>query len=57
MINKKQEWEQSKKEWGFGRTKIDNFLDEKTVYELFPGSCLKITLIQKILWAIINIQS
>ena len=35
MINKKQEWEHSKKEWGFGRTKIDNFLDEKTVYELY----------------------
>ena len=35
MVNKKQEWEQSRKEWGFGRTKIDNFLDKKTVYELY----------------------
>ena len=35
MIIKKNEWESNKKEWGFGRTKIDNFLDEKTVYDLY----------------------
>ena len=35
MINKKQEWNQSKSKWGFGRTKIDNFLDEETAHELY----------------------
>ena len=34
MINKKYDWEHSKKEYGFGKTKIDNFLDEETVYKL-----------------------
>lgn len=35
MIHKKSEWEESKKKWGFGRTKVDNFLDEKTAYALY----------------------
>ena len=35
MIIKKNEWESNKKEWGFGRAKIDNFLDEKTAYSLY----------------------
>ena len=35
MINKKSEWEQTKSKWGFGRTKIDNFLDEETVNKLY----------------------
>jgi Rps23 Pro-64 3,4-dihydroxylase Tpa1-like proline 4-hydroxylase len=35
MINKKNEWEFNKKEWGFGRTTIDNFLDEKTINSLY----------------------
>jgi hypothetical protein len=35
MIIKKNEWETNKKEWGFGRAKIDNFLDEKTAYSLY----------------------
>ena len=35
MINKKYDWEHSKKEYGFGKTKIDNFLDEETVYKLY----------------------
>ena len=32
---KKNEWSKSKSEWGFGRTKIDNFLDEETVHQLY----------------------
>jgi len=35
MISKKNEWEQNKSKWGFGRTKIDNFLDEETVHKLY----------------------
>ena len=35
MINKKSEWNSSKEKWGFGRVKIDNFLDEETVYQLY----------------------
>ena len=35
MISKKHEWEKNKSEWGFGRTKIDNFLDEETVHKLY----------------------
>jgi len=35
MIAKKNEWNKSKSEWGFGRTKIDNFLDEETVHQLY----------------------
>jgi len=34
MINKKQEWEDNKKQ-GFPRAKIDNFLDEKTCLKLY----------------------
>ena len=36
MINKKQEWNQNK-EQGFPRAMIDNFLDEKNLFE----SCTK----------------
>jgi Rps23 Pro-64 3,4-dihydroxylase Tpa1-like proline 4-hydroxylase len=35
MINKKTEWDFNKSEYGFGRTKIDNFLDENTVRALY----------------------
>ena len=35
MIAKKNEWDRSKTEWGFGRVKIDNFLDEQTVHQLY----------------------
>lgn len=35
MINKKAEWDSNKSKYGFGRTKIDNFLDEETAYELY----------------------
>ena len=35
MIHKKTEWESSKAEYGFGRTKIDNFLDETTIRALY----------------------
>jgi Rps23 Pro-64 3,4-dihydroxylase Tpa1-like proline 4-hydroxylase len=35
MISKKGEWESSKRKWGFGKTKIDNFLDDDTVYKLY----------------------
>ena len=35
MINKKSEWNQTKSDWGFGRIKLDNFLDEKTVHQLY----------------------
>ena len=35
MINKKYDWEHSKKEYGFGKTKIDNFLDDETVHKLY----------------------
>ncbi len=35
MISKKNEWESNRKTWGFGRTKIDNFLDENTIYNLY----------------------
>ena len=38
MINKKQEWEENKKQ-GFARAKIDNFLDEKTCLKLYE-ECL-----------------
>ena len=38
MINKKQEWEDNKKQ-GFPRAKIDNFLDEKTCLKLYE-ECL-----------------
>lgn len=35
MISKKGEWESNKKKWGFGKTKVDNFLDDDTVYKLY----------------------
>ena len=35
MINKKSEWNSSREKWGFGRVKIDNFLDEETVHQLY----------------------
>ena len=35
MINKKEEWSRTKDKWGFGRVKIDNFLDEETVHQLY----------------------
>jgi len=35
MIPKKQEWNKNKEKWGFGRTHIDNFLDEETVHQLY----------------------
>src|SRR6056300_955265 len=35
MIHKKQEWHKNKNKWGFGRTHIDNFLDEETVHQLY----------------------
>ena len=35
MINKKEEWNRTKDKWGFGRVKIDNFLDEETVHQLY----------------------
>ena len=35
MLYKKQEWVKNKEKWGFGRTKIDNFLDEETALKLY----------------------
>jgi Rps23 Pro-64 3,4-dihydroxylase Tpa1-like proline 4-hydroxylase len=35
MISKKIEWDTNKKQCGFGRTKIDNFLDESTTHMLY----------------------
>ena len=35
MIYKKSEWDRCKKEWGFGKTYIDNFTDDEIVYKLF----------------------
>ena len=34
MIYKKSEWERCKKDWGFGKTYIDNFIDDEIVYKL-----------------------
>jgi Rps23 Pro-64 3,4-dihydroxylase Tpa1-like proline 4-hydroxylase len=35
MINKKSEWNSTKDKFGFGRVKIDNFLDDETVHQLY----------------------
>ena len=35
MINKKSEWNSNKNKFGFGRVKIDNFLDDETVHQLY----------------------
>lgn len=35
MINKKLSWESTKEKWGFGRIKIDDFLDEETCLKLY----------------------
>lgn len=35
MLYKKKEWNTNKEKWGFGRTHIDNFLDEETTLKLY----------------------
>lgn len=35
MVHKKQDWLKNKENYGFGRTYIDNFLDEETAHKLF----------------------
>ena len=35
MLYKKQNWNNNREKWGFGRTYIDNFLDEETCLKLY----------------------